>query len=112
MPVLDIIKAKILMKNKSFAKAKVLLESLYRRTKILKTGQRQSTLPIICRALVESDSASSISDGVDWLNTCRDYLPPRIAGKLAIQMAEIAAHTREQLSPTHSSIINQASVLK
>lgn len=110
-PVLDLIRAKILIQKKSYAQAKKILENLYQRTKALKTGQRQSTLPIICRSLVDAAFAYSVAEGVDWFVTAQPYLPQRISRTLAGQMLDTIAHTREQVSSAHLTALKKISGL-
>lgn len=104
-PALELVRARILIQRKSYAQAKKLLESLYQRTKALKTGQRQSTLPIICRSLVEAAFAYSVVEGIDWFLTAQPYLPMRISRVLAGQMLETIAHTREQVPTSNLAIL-------
>jgi len=107
-PIVEMLKARIAFKEKAYEKAKNIWEGLYQKTIGLKTGQRQSTLPIICKELVESSSATSAAAGANWLEQCQPYLPSKIKQTLAKEILIAAAHTHEKLSPSQLSKLKEA----
>lgn len=106
--IIDILKARIDLKNKIYERSTRTWEELYKKTLYLKDGQRQSTLPYICKYLVESSSAVSISDGVDWFERCNSYLPNKIRKALASDLLSAAAHMQKRLPSHQLNLLNSA----
>lgn len=107
-PIVEMLKARFEFKSKKFEKSTKMWEALYNKTKAQKNGQRQSTLPLICRHLVESSAAVSLSEGADWFDRCSAYLPRNIRKKLAADILEAAAHMQSKLSPSQISTLKAA----
>lgn len=106
--VLDMIRARILMKKKQYPNAVDLLSKLFYMTKGLKVGQRQSTLPIISRALVEASAAVQVVDGIKWFEECRKYLPRQIARQLASEMLDMTNFTKQSIPNGSRALLNSA----
>jgi hypothetical protein len=97
-PVISLLRARILMKRKSFVEAVNILQKLFDKTTMQRTGQRKSILPIICRWLVDASGAVAPSSGVDSFLRCQAYLPRRVAAMLAKQLIDSIAFSRTQVS--------------
>lgn len=96
-PVIELLRARILMKKKSFNDATKILQKLFDKTTSQRTGQRKSILPIICRWLVDASGAISPSSGVDSFFNCQKYLPSRVASSLAKQLLDAVSFAPAQL---------------
>lgn len=96
-PVIELIRARILMKRQSFKVATDILQRLFDKTTGQRTGQRKSILPIICRWLVEASGAVSPLIGVDTFFKCQKYLPRQVASTLAKGLLETVSFSRTQL---------------
>ncbi|MEH6460375.1 toll/interleukin-1 receptor domain-containing protein [Chitinimonas sp. JJ19] len=108
--IVNMLRARIEAKSKRFVNAQKILEDLYLKTKAMQTGQRQSTLPIICKELVEVSSACSIVDGAECFSRCLPYLPRRVAKNLASEILVASKHSNSKLSNSLVSILNQAKI--
>lgn len=96
-PVIELLRARILMKKKLFVDATKALQKLFDKTTDQRTGQRKSILPIICRWLVEASAAASISTGIDAFFQCQNYLPRRVASTLSKHLLDTVSFSRTQL---------------
>lgn len=96
-PVIELLRARILMKKKSYVEASKILQKLFEKTTEQRTGQRKSILPIICRWLVEASGGIAPSTGADWFFKCQKYLPRRVSKMLAKQLVDTIAFTRTML---------------
>jgi|GEM_PF-1278010 len=96
-PVIDLLRARILMKKKSYIDASKILQKLFEKTAEQRTGQRKSILPIICRWLVEASGGVAPSTGADWFFKCQKYLPRRISTMLAKQLLDAIAFSQTKL---------------
>ncbi len=108
-PVLELLRARILMKKKSFVEASKILQKLFEKTTEQRTGQRKSILPIICRWLVEASGAIAPSTGADSFFKCQKYLPRRIAMMLAKQLVDTIAFTHTKLPEASMRTLQSAS---
>ncbi len=72
-PMFDMVRARLEGKSKRYENAKKLWIGLYNSTLNQKVGQRRSTLPLICKGVIESSAAISIGEGVDWFERCQKY---------------------------------------
>lgn len=97
-PVIELLRARILIGKKSFTEATRILQRLYDKTTGQRTGQRKSILPIICRWLVEASGAVATSNGVDAYLRCQRYLPRRVSSMLARQLIDAVAFTHSRIS--------------
>jgi hypothetical protein len=107
-PIIEMLKARFEFKGKAYDKSRRMWEELYHKTRVLKTGQRQSTMPIICKELVEASSAISATEGVNWFEQCQPYLPQKIKKNLAANILASAAHANGKLSQAQLSMLKAA----
>lgn len=111
-PIMDMLKARLEFKTKSYETSRKMWEALYHKTKNSKTGQRQSTLPIICKELVESSTAVSATKGADWFEQCQPYIPQRIRKNLAENIITAISFSHEKISPSSMKILQEAAKAK
>lgn len=96
-PVIELLRARILMSKKAFVEATRILQRLYDKTTGQRTGQRKSILPIICRWLVDASGAVATSNGVDSFLKCQRHLPRRVSTMLSKQLLDAVAFTHTQV---------------
>lgn len=97
-PVIELLRARVLMKLGRHGKATEILGRLFHKASEQRTGQRKSILPIVCRSLVEASGADSPLNAIDWFWKCKKYLPRQIASVQAKQLLEAAAFDQTKLS--------------
>ncbi|MBD9383376.1 toll/interleukin-1 receptor domain-containing protein [Achromobacter sp. ACM02] len=107
-PIVDMLKARFEYKSKIYDRAAKMWEALYYKSLKQKNGQRKSTLPLICKNLVESSSAVSASEGADWFERCQTYLPSTIKRALASNLLDAAAYAQGKLSTSQITILRSA----
>lgn len=107
-PIVNMLKARIEYKSKIYDKATKMWEALYQKTQNQKNGQRQSTMPLISKHLVESSSAMSLAEGADWFERCQPYLPVKIKRALASNLLTSAAHAQGKLSIPQTAMLKAA----
>lgn len=107
-PVIDLLRARILMKKRAFNEATKILQQLFEKTTVQKTGQRKSILPIICRWLVDSAGAVAPSNGVDWFIKCEKHLPKKLASLASRQLLDSIAFTHASIPESSKRLLQAA----
>lgn len=107
-PVIDLLRARILMKKKGYVEASKILQRLFEKTTSQRTGQRKSILPIICRWLVDANGAVAPSSGVDAFLKCQKYLPRKVAATLAGQLISGLSFTHTKMPEASMRILQTA----
>lgn len=105
----ELLRARILMKKRSFVEAAKILQRLFEKTAVQRTGQRKSILPIICGWLIDAAGANSPTNGADWFFKCQMHLPRRIAARSAKQLLDALAFNRTQLPEASMRALQVAS---
>jgi len=106
-PVIDLLRAKILINKKSYTDAVKILQQLFEKTVTQRTGQRKSILPIICRHLVDAAGAESPDSGTEWFLKCQRHLPRKISSLQARQLLDNYAYTHSPISLEKRRILQQ-----